>query len=729
MALRQSTSQVIRFGPFVDSTDGVTAETGLTITQADMQLSKDGAAFAQKSAAGNATHDTDGWYTTTLSTTDTGTTGEMRLQVNVTGALPVFDRWDVVEEIVFDSVFASGAELFSAEMIDAVWDEVLIGATHNVTNSSGRRLRQIQENLGYEGGAVWLDTVNGAAGTEPFENGTVENPSDNIADTNTLLAALGLSIVKVLPGSSITFATSQTGQVFDGMNWVLALGGQSIVGTTIKGATVSGIVSGVGSMQTFLDCVMNNTSHIKGTHILSSGIAGTQTVIEAGDYFVDRCHSSIAGTSTPTWDFGTAIGNTNLSMRHYSGGIQIEAMGDTGTDTMSLEGHGQFIEGTCTGGVVAIRGHFTTSGVTNLTLSDDARYDATQVEDAVWDTLLTGSTHNISTSAGRRVRTITGIVIRDELAQGPGTGNNQIQFDVDASATDGAYDPALVGIISGTGSGQMRLILQYEGSTKTATVDRNWKVNPDSTSEFIIAANPGREHVNEGLSQGGTSTTVTLNVLASASDNAYNNQTIFLRSGTGEDQARLITAYNGITKVATVNMAWGVTPDTTTAYVMLPTSVASISETSQAVWDLATSGHVDAGTFGAQAKTVVDAIETDTQNIQSRLPDALVSGNLKSNMLAISGSTDAADNLEASTLTILAGTASGTPTVTTMVSDLAITVDDQFNGRVIIFLTTTATGGLTAQATDITGCIATTNELTFTSLTTAPVSGDTFVIV
>ena len=48
--LRQSTAQTVRFGPFLDSTDGVTAETALTIAQADMQLSKDGGAFSQISA-------------------------------------------------------------------------------------------------------------------------------------------------------------------------------------------------------------------------------------------------------------------------------------------------------------------------------------------------------------------------------------------------------------------------------------------------------------------------------------------------------------------------------------------------------------------------------------------------------------------------------------------------------------------------------------------------------
>ncbi|GAG13825.1 unnamed protein product, partial [marine sediment metagenome] len=48
---------------------------------------------------------------------------------------------------------------------DQVWDEVLTGGTHNVTDSGGKRLRDLQEFGTYEGGAIWIDTVNGAAGT------------------------------------------------------------------------------------------------------------------------------------------------------------------------------------------------------------------------------------------------------------------------------------------------------------------------------------------------------------------------------------------------------------------------------------------------------------------------------------------------------------------------------------------------------------------------------------
>ncbi len=219
-----------------------------------------------------------------------------------------------------------------------------------------------------------------------------------------------------------------------------------------------------------------------------------------------------------------------------------------------------------------------TSGVSqvNLMLQGAAGMVPTAIEiqldlvDNVWDEILIGSTHNINNSSGKRMREAGAPLIREETAQGSGTGNNQIQLDTGASAIDGAYDPAMVLIIDGTGLGQTRLILEYDGTTKTATVDRNWKVNPDGTSVFQILAFAGREHVNEGLARDGDISTVTLNVLASAEDDVYVGQAIFIRSGTGEDQRKFVIAYNGTTKVATVHTPWGVIPDSTSGYVMLP---------------------------------------------------------------------------------------------------------------------------------------------------------------
>lgn len=108
--LRQSTTQTIRFGPFLDATDGVTEETGLTITQALRRISKDGGAFAQSNHIGNSTHDSDGWYSDDLDTTDTNTVGELILNVqDPTTHLPVWMRWWVIEEAVYDAIYGASA--------------------------------------------------------------------------------------------------------------------------------------------------------------------------------------------------------------------------------------------------------------------------------------------------------------------------------------------------------------------------------------------------------------------------------------------------------------------------------------------------------------------------------------------------------------------------------------------------------------------------------------------
>ena len=119
MFLRQSTTQTVRFGPFVDSTDGDTAETALTIAQADRRLSKDGGAFAQSNHTGNSTHDSDGWYSDDLDTTDTNTVGELLMNVHVSGALQVVMRWWVLEETAYDEFAGDGVRSAVGAVDDA----------------------------------------------------------------------------------------------------------------------------------------------------------------------------------------------------------------------------------------------------------------------------------------------------------------------------------------------------------------------------------------------------------------------------------------------------------------------------------------------------------------------------------------------------------------------------------------------------------------------------------
>jgi len=268
-------------------------------------------------------------------------------------------------------------------LVADIWDEVLSAATHNVPASSGRRLREVQESQ-YANGAIWIDTVNGTAGTTEFENGTAKNPVDSIEDANTLAASLGLGRFEVAPGSNITFTAAQENQEFRGRSWILAFGGQSIDGTTITGAHLSGICTG-GGEQNLIECHLNGCTLPATTHLLMCGFGGIITLGEAGDLFFHQCYSGIAGTATPSLDFGAGIGDSNVSVRNYSGGLEIRNMNVAGSDTLSFEGRGQLvIASSCVGGTVAIRGLFTVTDNASaaVTLSDDARFDIDQINAA-----------------------------------------------------------------------------------------------------------------------------------------------------------------------------------------------------------------------------------------------------------------------------------------------------------------------------------------------------------
>ena len=400
----------------------------------------------------------------------------------------------------------------------------------------------VTRTVGYANGMVWIDTTNGTAGTELYVNGTADNPVLSYADAETIAAGIGLNAFHIAQGSSITFTGTFENKQFEGLDYILNLGGVQINNCTITGAVIFGIATGDGGSVLLERCKFGDCT-LPEVAIVGSAFSGTITFNEAGTYFFDRCASAVAGTSAPVFDFGVAVGSVNLNIRHYSGGVDIRNMGQLGTDKMSLEGHGQLILNVnCVDGLIALRGHFA--------IVDDTDGAIEIVEDA-----------NFKST-----------VVHAGVAQGPGAGTNQIQLSVRASAVDGAYDPSMIMIVIGTGAGQSRLIYEYDGTTKTATVDRDWKVAPDSTSEYRVLAHTGREHVNEGLARGGTSNSITLNALAADGDNVYKQQIVFLKSGKGADQVGLITAYDGTTKVATIEGTWeNSIPDSTTGYAIIAT--------------------------------------------------------------------------------------------------------------------------------------------------------------
>jgi len=202
------------------------------------------------------------------------------------------------------------------------------------------------------------------------------------------------------------------------------------------------------------------------------------------------------------------------------------------------------------------------------------------VADAVWDEVLTGATHNVATSAGRRLRAMSAVSIADGTATA-GTVNS-ITLEAGSSAIDNIYNENLVAIIAGTGAGQCRMIAEYIGSTREAIVDRLWTTTPNSTSEYQIMAFSGILLTDHGLARAGTADTITLATTASTVDGAYIGSMVVLTTGIGPGQARLITAYVGSTRVATVSPAWTTVPDTTTVYKIIPVGRAIMDSASAA---------------------------------------------------------------------------------------------------------------------------------------------------
>ena len=76
-----------------------------------------------------------------------------------------------------------------------------------------------------------------------------------------------------------------------------------------------------------------------------------------------------------------------------------------------------------------------------------------------------------------------------------------------------------------------------------------------------------RQEISDPVfAQAATATSITLDADASAISNFYIGSTIYVLSGAGVGQNRMISAYDGTTKVASLSAAWTTIPDNTSKY-------------------------------------------------------------------------------------------------------------------------------------------------------------------
>jgi hypothetical protein len=171
--LRQSTAQVVTVGPFVDATDGVTAETTVTLGAADdAEIVKHGAGAVTDISGRTFTHVQGGMYNLSLIAGDVDTLGMLRAWVRDEDVCQtVWEDFMVLPQAVYDFLVSTGilpagsvnASAIAADAItsgkiatdaigsdelassgisdiaDAVWDELVAG--HVVAGSFGEEVQ------------------------------------------------------------------------------------------------------------------------------------------------------------------------------------------------------------------------------------------------------------------------------------------------------------------------------------------------------------------------------------------------------------------------------------------------------------------------------------------------------------------------------------------------------------------------------------------------------------
>ncbi len=134
-----------------------------------------------------------------------------------------------------------------------------------------------------------------------------------------------------------------------------------------------------------------------------------------------------------------------------------------------------------------------------------------------------------------------------------------------ASSVDQMFKGTSIKLLSGVARGQRREITAYDGATRTATINKPFKDDPDPKTDYEIVADADDSLV-AGLAAGGGAESITLSPTCASGNDTYADQQITITDGVGKGQTRTIIDYNGSSKTAVVDKPWDIPPAAGSAY-------------------------------------------------------------------------------------------------------------------------------------------------------------------
>jgi len=522
-------------------------------------------------------------------------------------------------------------------------------------------IRTIAETIEFAG-VVNIDTKgSGTAGTD-YPIGTATTPSDNIADAKIIADREGIN--EYMIRGSVTLLENMTDTLFVGFGALesqVLTGGFDVDGSTFDHIKIGGDCS--SSLIDIQHCEIGNVTNLK-CRAIDTTISDDVTM--SGNCTFIHCASDALLSNVPIIDFNS-VSAISLRLSGHSGALEVRGITNgSNTATCDFLSGALTLHSSNTLGTIDVRGavYLTDNSVGSsvATKGITAREDDLIIVDTVVDAikLKTDNLPSDPTSEANATTNkseiidevdfnelkldliqssqdiidvnVTDILVDTDQMQGKLPTNNimgsSVKTDkddeIDAILVDtAAMQPTIatnldVAVSTRAVAGDEMDLLS---TTEDTVVDKVWdEVISNSAHNGAQSAGKrlrqaGTLVAEDGQVNGGTPAVSSfITDLTQATDDFYNDQTLVFVSGTLTGQARVITSYNGTTKIVTFDEPFTSAPVSTDEFSIFADHVHPVSQIVDGVWDEPLAGHTTAGTSG---KAVTD-VETDVTFIKGK---------------------------------------------------------------------------------------------------------------
>jgi len=369
------------------------------------------------------------------------------------------------------------------------------------------------------GGHIYVD-VDAGVDSSVYPFGTQASPVSSWDNAKVLCEFYGLRDVKFT--GTMMHTSDAVGYAIEGSDAgaILVLQGYDISKSKFSNIIATGDAGNPAQGVQFRGCYVEGVTNFNG--VMDEVIfTGSVTVTGERNYFT-RCSSAVVDDDVVVLSINNA-GQCTTSVRDFYGRMTLGGVSNA-LNTVSIDSESGDIEllASNTAGTITIRGEVTTfvdnstgatvttaflatqADIDNLknfdpatdqvivaTNNDKTDYTLTDVDkddivDKMCDEPLTGATHNVPTSLGRRIRQLgTTLAAEGEIIGTPTT--IAVQTDL-VEINSSFYSDQTFRITSGVLAGQARVITSYDGVTKTCNFDEPWTVAPSATDTFEISS-------------------------------------------------------------------------------------------------------------------------------------------------------------------------------------------------------------------------------------------------